>query len=220
MARHRCLWHALAAAPAPWIIRKASRTVGVDRTAASRLFSSTVASATSLILQARHVPAYLTKTPFAPSSVLFSTNCNIAVDTSLANQHIMPPKRQGTGADAADPPPAKRATRSSARVKAEAAQPAANHVAAMTPKPRVAARKRASVEDAAPANQKAEKISNVDGVVTAKEDAEDDQAAAGHRFWLLKAEPETRIEKGKDVKFSIDDLAACDEPQGWDGGMF
>ncbi|KAI5803801.1 PUA-like domain-containing protein [Geopyxis carbonaria] len=31
------------------------------------------------------------------------------------------------------------------------------------------------------------------------------------------AEPETRIEKGKDVKFSIDDLAACDEPAGWDG---
>jgi len=34
----------------------------------------------------------------------------------------------------------------------------------------------------------------------------------------MKAEPETRIEKGKDVKFSIDDLAACDEPQAWDGG--
>jgi hypothetical protein len=38
------------------------------------------------------------------------------------------------------------------------------------------------------------------------------------RYWLMKAEPETRIEKGKDVKFSIDDLAACDEPQAWDGG--
>ncbi|KAF8245203.1 DUF55-domain-containing protein, partial [Wilcoxina mikolae CBS 423.85] len=37
------------------------------------------------------------------------------------------------------------------------------------------------------------------------------------RYWLMKAEPETRIEKGKDVKFSIDDLAACDSPQGWDG---
>ena len=34
----------------------------------------------------------------------------------------------------------------------------------------------------------------------------------------MKAEPETRIEKGKDVKFSIDDLAACAEPQAWDGG--
>ncbi len=27
--------------------------------------------------------------------------------------------------------------------------------------------------------------------------------------WLLKAEPETRIEKGKDVKFSVDDFKAC-----------
>ncbi|RPB21624.1 DUF55-domain-containing protein [Terfezia boudieri ATCC MYA-4762] len=36
-------------------------------------------------------------------------------------------------------------------------------------------------------------------------------------YWLLKAEPESRIEKGKDVKFSIDDLAACKEPAGWDG---
>lgn len=42
--------------------------------------------------------------------------------------------------------------------------------------------------------------------------------AAPAKYWLMKAEPETRIEKGKDVKFSIDDLAACDEPQGWDGG--
>jgi biotin carboxyl carrier protein len=39
----------------------------------------------------------------------------------------------------------------------------------------------------------------------------------GRRFWLMKAEPETRIEKGKDVKFSIDDLASRTEPEGWDG---
>jgi hypothetical protein len=36
-------------------------------------------------------------------------------------------------------------------------------------------------------------------------------------FWLLKAEPETRLEKGIDVKFSIDDLAATKEPEPWDG---
>lgn len=36
-------------------------------------------------------------------------------------------------------------------------------------------------------------------------------------FWLMKAEPESRIEKGKDVKFSIDDLAAADKPEPWDG---
>ena len=38
-------------------------------------------------------------------------------------------------------------------------------------------------------------------------------------YWLMKAEPETRIEKGKDVKFSIDDLRACRKPAGWDGGV-
>ncbi|KAL9599095.1 MAG: hypothetical protein Q9219_004053 [cf. Caloplaca sp. 3 TL-2023] len=36
--------------------------------------------------------------------------------------------------------------------------------------------------------------------------AESDDDANGPSYWLMKAEPESRIEKGKDVKFSIDDL--------------
>jgi len=36
-------------------------------------------------------------------------------------------------------------------------------------------------------------------------------------YWLMKAEPESRIEKGKDVKFSIDDLKAATEHEAWDG---
>ncbi|KAI9599052.1 thymocyte nuclear protein 1-like protein [Syncephalis fuscata] len=37
-------------------------------------------------------------------------------------------------------------------------------------------------------------------------------------YWLMKAEPETRIVKGKDVKFSIDDLAAIpNATASWDG---
>lgn len=39
-------------------------------------------------------------------------------------------------------------------------------------------------------------------------------------YWLMKAEPDSRIEKGKDVKFSIDDLEARQEPEGWDGKPF
>ncbi|MCJ1436092.1 hypothetical protein MMC27_005470 [Xylographa pallens] len=39
----------------------------------------------------------------------------------------------------------------------------------------------------------------------------------GPSYWLMKAEPESRIERGKDVKFSIDDLAARTEPEAWDG---
>ncbi|KAL2827439.1 PUA-like domain-containing protein [Aspergillus cavernicola] len=39
----------------------------------------------------------------------------------------------------------------------------------------------------------------------------------GPSYWLLKAEPESRMEKGKDVKFSIDDLRDAKEPEPWDG---
>ncbi|KAK7567524.1 PUA-like domain-containing protein, partial [Phyllosticta paracitricarpa] len=39
----------------------------------------------------------------------------------------------------------------------------------------------------------------------------------GIAHWLMKAEPESRIENGVDVKFSIDDLAAATEPEAWDG---
>ena len=33
----------------------------------------------------------------------------------------------------------------------------------------------------------------------------------------MKAEPDSRMEKGKDVKFSIDDLKQATEPEAWDG---
>lgn len=36
-------------------------------------------------------------------------------------------------------------------------------------------------------------------------------------YWLMKAEPDSRIEKGRDVKFSIDDLKATTAPEPWDG---
>ncbi|KFH41581.1 Thymocyte nuclear protein-like protein [Hapsidospora chrysogenum ATCC 11550] len=39
----------------------------------------------------------------------------------------------------------------------------------------------------------------------------------GQWYWLMKAEPESRFENGIDVRFSIDDLRACTEPEGWDG---
>jgi hypothetical protein len=35
----------------------------------------------------------------------------------------------------------------------------------------------------------------------------------------LKAEPESRIVKGVDVKFSIDDLRAAKDPEPWDGKL-
>jgi hypothetical protein len=39
----------------------------------------------------------------------------------------------------------------------------------------------------------------------------------GEWYWLLKAEPETRLENGIDVRFSIDDLRAKTQPEPWDG---
>ena len=51
------------------------------------------------------------------------------------------------------------------------------------------------------------------------EDAEEAAAeATGLQYWLMKAEPDSRMEKGVDVKFSIDDLK--EQPRGpvaWDG---
>ncbi|KAI4217614.1 MAG: hypothetical protein LQ351_000210 [Letrouitia transgressa] len=51
----------------------------------------------------------------------------------------------------------------------------------------------------------------------AKEDPEEEVDPHGPSYWLMKAEPESRIEKGKDVKFSIDDLKNATEPEAWDG---
>lgn len=39
----------------------------------------------------------------------------------------------------------------------------------------------------------------------------------GEWYWLMKAEPETRMENGIDVRFSINDLRAKENPEGWDG---
>ena len=51
----------------------------------------------------------------------------------------------------------------------------------------------------------------------AHEEPEVEENTDGPSYWLMKAEPESRIEKGKDVKFSIDDLKAATSPEGWDG---
>lgn len=53
-------------------------------------------------------------------------------------------------------------------------------------------------------------------------DAEDDddeevEEADGPAYWLMKAEPESRMEKGKEVKFSIDDLKNAAQQEAWDG---
>lgn len=48
-------------------------------------------------------------------------------------------------------------------------------------------------------------------------DYDEDDLDDSRSYWLMKAEPETRFEKGVDVRFSIDDLRRCPEPEPWDG---
>lgn len=45
----------------------------------------------------------------------------------------------------------------------------------------------------------------------------DDQDADESQYWLMKAEPDSRIEKGVDVAYPIDELATATEPEPWDG---
>lgn len=54
----------------------------------------------------------------------------------------------------------------------------------------------------------------------AKDEASEDDESDGPSYWLMKAEPDSRIEKGKDVRFSIDDLKDATEPEAWDGKAF
>lgn len=47
----------------------------------------------------------------------------------------------------------------------------------------------------------------------------DDPGAAEYQYWLMKAEPDSRIEKGIDVAYPIDKLATATEPEPWDGKL-
>ncbi|KAL6910171.1 PUA-like domain-containing protein [Trichoderma evansii] len=55
---------------------------------------------------------------------------------------------------------------------------------------------------------------DIDSIPTTNPDA---PRHDGEWYWLMKAEPETRLENGIDVRFSIDDLRSKEKPEGWDG---
>lgn len=71
------------------------------------------------------------------------------------------------------------------------------------------------IEHTSSESEAAVKVAGAAGSTTKAEDKE----TLDHdiQYWLMKAEPESRMEKGHDVKFSIDDLEAKSEPEGWDG---
>lgn len=54
-------------------------------------------------------------------------------------------------------------------------------------------------------------------LAAASDDSNRDADGNQEVFWLMKAEPLPRYENGVNVAFSIDDLAACTEPEPWGG---
>ena len=64
---------------------------------------------------------------------------------------------------------------------------------------------------------KAETDEELDGMTAKESDWDTVEEDDGRQYWLMKAEPNSRIENGVDVKFSIDDLMKAKEPEGWDG---
>jgi hypothetical protein len=71
--------------------------------------------------------------------------------------------------------------------------------------------------DAKTAEPKAETDEEIDGLTANESDWDGVDEDGGKQYWLMKAEPESRLENGVDVKFSIDDLMNAEEPEGWDG---
>jgi len=63
----------------------------------------------------------------------------------------------------------------------------------------------------------AESQEEVDGLTANESDWNEGHEDDGKQYWLMKAEPDSRLENGVDVKFSIDDLRNAKEPEGWDG---
>ena len=64
-------------------------------------------------------------------------------------------------------------------------------------------------------------VSKDSGESSSKKSVEPEKAASDdpeYTHWLMKSEPDSRFEKGIDMKFGIDDLIACpDSTSCWDG---
>ncbi|ERS98816.1 hypothetical protein HMPREF1624_04006 [Sporothrix schenckii ATCC 58251] len=126
-------------------------------------------------------------------------------------------------------PPAKRAPTGKTAAEAEVTPgPSMKRKAASTPAPAQAppakkikgkatakgkGRAVATAKDAA----KDEPVAEEGAAAEQDQDGDTSASTAARQYWLLKAEPESRFENGVDVRFSIDDLAACTAPEPWDG---
>lgn len=145
----------------------------------------------------------------------------------------MPPKRksaQTDGAVDADVQPRRSTRQRTSTTQAREAAEAGASAAAKKAAPKTKRKRKQGDEEgddnerqaAPPAGGKAGKANGVkDEETSAKSTAGETKPKEvkdlGRQYWLMKAEPESRIENGVDVKFSIDDLAAKKEPEPWDG---
>ncbi|KAL6413114.1 thymocyte nuclear protein 1 [Ilyonectria robusta] len=149
------------------------------------------------------------------------------------------------GAVAEEPVPKRRSLRSATRSQAQPTKPqqtVKEEDIKPEPKPAKSEKKPAkkptkTKPDPKNASEKTPKIEKVDKAIkkdqtdkpNAKESSETPDVDSiptrnpnapkhdGEWYWLMKAEPETRLENGIDVRFSIDDLRAKEKPEGWDG---
>ena len=83
-------------------------------------------------------------------------------------------------------------------------------------KPAIKSKAKAKATPAsAAANKSAEAVNEDEGEETAKES--DWEHVDETQYWLMKAEPQSRLENGRDVAFSIDHLERATEAEPWDG---
>lgn len=159
----------------------------------------------------------------------------------------MPPRKRNApsgGAVAEEPVPKRRSLRSATRSQVQPTKPqqtVKEEDVKPEPKPvkseKKSAKKPKTKPDAKNASEKTPKTKKVDKAIKkdpthkpkAKESSETPDVDSiptrnpnaprhdGEWYWLMKAEPETRMENGIDVRFSIDDLRAKEKPEGWDG---
>ncbi|KAK5104717.1 hypothetical protein LTS08_002609 [Lithohypha guttulata] len=129
-----------------------------------------------------------------------------------------PPRKRGRPSSGTTAAPAAKATRNLA-VKIDKSSPKTKTT---TQKSKAVVTKPAGKRGPKPGTKRGPRVAK-DSSNTAVEDftagltSNDLQYEGDDQYWLMKAEPETRMVKGIDVAFSIDKLAKAAEPEPWDG---
>ena len=140
--------------------------------------------------------------------------------TSLSEAAAPRSTRSSISGKSAPDPPTKKATKASLNGAAKKSAPKAAPKVKATASRKRGKSAKISISEEETTAPEGEPTVVVDVPFREKPAEAEDEAEVngeGPSYWLMKAEPESRIEKGKDVKFSIDDLEAAKEPEGWDG---